>query len=268
MKAAAPLAALLVLLAGCLSDAGFGDRRGDSVGHPEALLRSRPFPDLVVDIDYMAGATPTPESLDAAFAAMRGVVAKGRITIEDPTLVPGGPRVWDQEGIRAAAEAARDAGAPRIGADGVARLQVLYARGTYGNATDDSTASGLYEPGAAAVVLFPDTWRDAGAVAIALLASGIPPAWLEAEVLTHEIGHAMGLVNYQIPALTGRIAPDDPCECHSSRAASVMFPGVHDAQTHLQGMLARQEAAPMGYDDEDKADLAAFRDGATGPPLK
>lgn len=267
MRAIAALAATLFLLAGCLGDGGYFEDRRDSVSHPEALLRASPFRELVVDIDYQAGAEPTQESLDLAFAAFDAVVDKDRITIEEPTLIPGGAAVRRHDDVFAVALAAKDDDGPYTGADGVARLHVVYLRGTYGNDTSDSIASGLYIPGAATAFLFSDTWRDTGNAAWALLVSGIPPAWLEAEVLTHELGHALGLVNFGTPALTERAAAaDDPY--HSARASSVMYPGVHNAQDHLASMLARQEVAPMGYDDEDRADLDAYREGRTGPPLR
>lgn len=268
MKAIPLALAASVLVAGCLADRGFFETRWDSVGHPEALLRGSPFSELVVDIDYQEGAEPTQESLDLAFAAMRDVIDKSAITVEPPTLVPGGPQARDHDALEALALAGKDVEWPYTGSGGVAHLHIVYARGTASNATDDSIASGMYSPGTATVFLFPDTWRAAPAVAIALLGSGIPPAWLEAEVLIHEVGHAMGLVNYLIPAQSERIAPDDPCECHSARRASVMYPSLHNAQDHLQALLDRQAVGPIGYDDEDRADLDAFRDGRTGPPLR
>lgn len=267
MKAAALLAAA-TLLAGCLAGSNPFDDRDDSVGHPEALLRASPFDELVVDIDYQAGAEPTQESLDLAFAAMAAVVDKSRITIEEPTLIPGGPEVRESAGMQELALAAKDVPWPYTGADGVAHLHVVYVRGTFSNGTDDSIASGLYQPWTATVFVLPDTWRADVAVALALVGTGVPPSWLEAEVLTHEVGHAMGLVNLRIPALTERIAADDPCECHSARRQSVMYPGVHNAQDHLQNILDRRALGPIGYDDEDKADLAAYREGRTGPPVR
>jgi hypothetical protein len=263
-----PLAlAATVLLAGCLADREFFEDRSDSVGHPEALLRGSPFSELVVDIDYMAGAEPTQEALDLGFAAMRDVIDKDRITIETPTLVAGGAQVRRYEDVAAIALAAKDADGAVEGKDGVARLHVMYLRGTYGNATDDSIASGLYIPAVGTVFLFTDTWRASDIVAIALVSTGVPPAWLEAEVLTHEVGHAMGLINFGTPALTERAAaPDDPY--HSRERGSVMYPGLHNAQDHLQHILSRQAAGPIGYDEHDRADLDAFREGRSGPPLR
>lgn len=268
MRPASLVGAAAILLAGCLAGNNpFEDRR-DSVSHPEALLRASPFPELVVDIDYMAGAEPTQESLDLAFAALREVVDKSRITIEDPTPIPGGAEARGHSDLVEAATAGLDAPWPYTGADGVAHLHIVYMRGTYSNGTDDSIASGLYMPDLATAFVFPDTWRADVSIALALVGSGVPPSWLEAEVLTHEVGHAMGLVNYLIPAQSERIAPDDPCACHSARRASVMYPGIHNAQDHLQHILERQALAPIGYDDEDKADLAAYREGRTGPPVR
>jgi hypothetical protein len=266
MKTAALLACASVLVAGCLSDRDLAGR-DDDVGHPEALLRGNPFAELVVDVDYMAGAEPTPESIDIAIAALTEVVDKSLITVEPATQIAGGAEVRRSADVEGVARAAQDVPGPPEGAGGVAQLHIIYARGTFGNETDDSIASGLYEPDTATVFVFTDTWRDPANVAFALLSSGIPPAWFEAEVLTHELGHAMGLINFGTPALTERAAAaDDPY--HSARASSVMYPGVHDAQDHLASMLARQQVSPIGFDAEDRADLDAFREGRTGPPLR
>lgn len=246
---ATPLAvAVAVLLSGCLADRNpFEDDEG--LGHPEALLRASPYADLVVRVEHEAGVEPSRSALDHALAVLGDVTDKQSIRLDGPSQV--------------ASEADFSAGGYTAG--GAALLTIQYRTGSM-PLPDNGTAAGVYQPGTGVISMFPESWRgNAGVVA---LLSGATAETLEAEVLAHELGHALGLVGLAVPALTDRLHPDDPCQCHSDNTASLMYPRTHNLQEHAMNILSEGRVAPIGFDADDLADLAAFREGRTGPPVR
>jgi hypothetical protein len=47
-----------------------------------------------------------------------------------------------------------------------------------------------------------------------------------------------------------------------------MYRRIHNVQERVLDLLATQQLEPIGLDEDDLADLAAYRQGRTGPPLR
>lgn len=248
MRASPLLLVAAAILSGCLLE----PRESGSVrSHHEALLGPG-FDRIFLDITYEEGAEPTGFALQHA----RGVLAD----VTGKPVDVAGP-------ARASMDAPRAIGYER---DGSALLGVRYAKGivTHGNTTPAGSYSGM-----GGIMMFPDTWRGSsvlgagpvggtlGSILSDAYLSGTLPEIVEAEVLVHEIGHALGLVDSGAPMRTPRIDPEDPCGCHSANAGSVMYYRVHGAQQHLTKTLDAGRFEPIGFDADDLADLTAYRQG-------
>jgi hypothetical protein len=79
-------------------------------------------------------------------------------------------------------------------------------------------------------------------------------ASIEDAVLLHELGHVLGLVD--LARDTGRADKEHPG--HSSNSASVMYWAV---ESSLVGQVLNGPP-PRDFDAQDRADLAALRNGA------
>lgn len=124
----------------------------------------------------------------------------------------------------------------------------------------DDPTSGLSFPGSPAVFLFPETLdfrvEEAGLEGSETAA---PRAVLEAVVLVHEFGHALGLVGCGIPMQAPHA--DGASPCHSANVTSLMHARV--ARIAAWPAWSTDSAfGPFAWDAHDLADLEAFRDAA------
>jgi hypothetical protein len=126
----------------------------------------------------------------------------------------------------------------------------------------DEPTSGLAFPGSSVVFLFPGTMdRRVGEATLGHDEQDDARAALEAVVLAHEFGHALGLVGCGIPMQAPHAHPTSGC--HSSNATSLMAPLVARV-ADWPGWDGRSALGPFGWDADDLADVAAFR--ASGHP--
>lgn len=246
MKTGPAVLAIVLLLAGCLGGVSPWDPY--EVPHPEALLRAAPYSSLLVRVEYVEGAEPTQSAIDHVVGVLRQVTDKETIEVDGPRKVDA--RGWSPGGYAQ---------------DGKALLSIQYRTGTIDRGNGSSVA-GMYVGAVGTIWMLPDSWRGFGG--LTALLSGATAEILEAEVLAHEVGHALGLVDNGIPMVQPRIDPDDPCLCHSSNTASLMYYRVHDLEEHMLHLVGARQVGPVGFDDDDLADLQAYRQGRTGPPLR
>jgi hypothetical protein len=258
------LVILALVVTGCASDVPHpfptmpqDDALQESL--PAALLWAHPYPDLLVEIDYVEGREPSTLALDALRDTLRGVTDKAEIVIAPPTLLPAsdsrfqGGREWTREELADVHKAYFQARASdAFGDEGTARVHVLYLNGRY---PTGSTFHGTLPTSALGLQI-----RDA----LLMFPDDLPTAqdeerpWgtlYERSTLIHELGHAMGLVNHGIPMQRPHVAEDG---VHSSNPRSVMAQG-HRGPWVLEE-VQDGEWIPYRFDADDLADLAAFRE--------
>ena len=199
-------------------------------------LRAAPATSIVLEISAESGAEPAGGTVDHLRATLAEVSGK-------PVTVAGGGALpsreaWTADQLRAAADAASSA---RQGERAVVRL--LFVHGRYAEA--DNVLGVAVRADVAAI--FSDAVEES---ASPLIGAGA----IEAAVTTHEVGHLLGLVDLHLK--TGRADPEHPG--HSRNEGSVMYWAVES--TLVTDLLTG--GPPRDFDDADRADLAAIRNGA------
>lgn len=217
------------------------DDRGPVGGNGRAYLRGA-VERLVVEVDYQEGAEPRAGATDHLRQVLAGVVDKpGGLTFEGGNVFASDRRDWTRDALRAVADTHRQV---RSGG-GVAAVYVLYVRG----ASEEPSALGVAHT-ASEVALFPDGWRGTLGT---LLGSDVA---VERAVLTHELGHLLGLVNLTYTSsIQGREDPNNPG--HSASRESVMFWAIESSAI---GQVF-SGPPPDSFDEWDRTDLQGLREG-------
>lgn len=254
------LVSVLVLPAttGCLSSLdGIGE---PGVPAPIALTRSQPFPDLVVEVDYAGDYEPTEEALDTLERELRNVTDKRSITVTSPSSIPA---VSEEHGTEELLETHRQHLDTTDNESAV--IHVVYVNGEF---EDNPAALGLgfswnrVSP----VFLYADRIENLYVSDLpSPLTDALPnpaPEKVERSVLVHEAGHALGLVNLTTPMLEDREDEDNPG--HSANEDSVMYYAAATERAVLEH-LQDNEHLPYQFDEDDRADLRAIREGQTEP---
>lgn len=199
-------------------------------------LRAAPATSIVLEVSAEAGAEPAGGTVDHVRATLAEVSGK-------PVSVAGGGALpsreaWTADELRAAADAASSASQGER-----AVLRLLFVHGRYADA--ENVLGVAVRADVAAI--FSDAVEDSASPLIG-------PGAIEAAVTTHEVGHLLGLVDLHLK--TGRADPDHPG--HSPNQRSVMYWAVES--TLVTDLLTG--GPPRDFDDADRADLAAIRNGA------
>ena len=196
------------------------------------LLQPRPYRELVIEIDWVAGYRPDPSAVDHLLKVLRSSIRKPVSARGGNELAPqGGPYYPSQ--IKTLAEA-RD----RHSEGSIAAIWIVYLDGRL--AANRRAAGAAIS--ATVMAIFPDRLRE----------SGDAEGGLEAATLVHEMGHLLGLINIGYTSPRPREDPKYPG--HSSNRGSVMHWSVEAA--------SGSDALPSTFDEDDLADLRGLADGS------
>lgn len=197
-----------------------------------ALLKPRPYRELVIEVDWVAGRSPTPSAVDHLMQVLRSSTSK-------PVVARGGNELSAQGGpyypsqVRALAEK-RD----QRSAGSTAAIWVVYLDGRL---AINRRAAGAAISGTV-IAIFPDRLSE----------TGDADGTLEAVTLVHEMGHLLGLINIGYTSPRPREDPTTPG--HSRNRGSVMHWSVK-AASGSDGLAAT-------FDADDLADLRGLADGS------
>jgi hypothetical protein len=192
---------------------------------------------IVVDVLVQSGVTPSSDAL-SRLPDILGQASGKPVTVNGPAPLTSSNSVHSASEIRAAADEQDHASQTARRAV----IHLLYFAGAY---TDDK-ALGVIVRGDT-IAIFPEQ-IDAATSPL------VGRARLERAVLTHELGHAMGLVDLYLDG--NRDDSDHPG--HSTNRSSVMFWAVEtDVVSQILG-----GPPPVDFDDADRIDLARIRSGA------
>ncbi|MEY2404672.1 MAG: hypothetical protein QOD38_2223 [Acidimicrobiaceae bacterium] len=223
--------------AGCAGAGAGAAPSTDSNGPPgsfaPAILQPAESSEVVVEVRTQSGAAPQQASIDHLSSVLQSVTAK-TVTVAQGPGVSGGATSWSADDLRSTA----DGGAAQ--GNGRAVIHLLFVHGSFGG--DDSVLGVAVRGDTAAVFV-----DEVSAASTPLVGS----AGIETAVVTHEVGHLMGLVDLLLH--TGRQDPDHPG--HSTNSKSVMYWAV---ESNLVADLL-QGGPPKDFDSADLADLQTIR---------
>jgi hypothetical protein len=225
------------------TDAGGGGGAGptsiDATGPPGSFAPGILSPsfssEVVVEIRTQSGAGPQQASLDHLTSVLRSVTGK-TVNVVQGAAIDGGAKSWSADDLRSTGDAGMAQG------NGRAVIHLLFVHGSFGG---DTGVLGVAARGDVAAI-FIDQVKSSSTPLVG--STGI-----ETAVVTHEVGHLMGLVDLYLH--TGRQDPDHPG--HSTDTQSVMYWAV---ESNLVADLL-QGGPPKDFDSADLADLQTIRNG-------
>ena len=214
------------------------DGSGPPGSFARTLLRPEPMTSIVVEVVAQATAVPPDATRDAALRALNQ--ATGKPTRSVTVTVDGGAAStqWDEESLLAFA----DTHSRESGDSNTAAIKYLSVRGSF---RPDANAIGVAIRGDVFAV-FADKVEDASTTLVF-------DTEIERAVVVHELGHLLGLVD--IALNRNRADPEHPF--HSKNPKSVMYWAIDT------GLVTQVLAGPppSEFDADDRADLAALREG-------
>lgn len=217
------------------------DLRSASRGAPGTfagiLLAPGPAYQLVIDVLVQPGVSAD----ESVISTLRQILAASSgkpVTVRGPVPLVSSSSNYTDDDIRRLAD---DQGKPEQGS-GTAVIHLLYLKGSF----SDEGVLGVTVRGDA-IGIFPDQ-VDQAATAL------VSPARIERAVVTHELGHVLGLVDLFLD--DGRDDADHPG--HSRNPHSVMYWAVEsDLVAQLLG-----GPPPVDFDGADQTDLRNIHSGA------
>jgi hypothetical protein len=198
-----------------------------------AILQPGQSNEVLVDVRMQSGAGPQQASIDHLLSVLRNVTGK-TVNVSSSVSISGGAKSWSADELRSMGAAGAAQGGGRT------VIHLLFVHGDFGG---DCSVLGIAVRGDTAAV-FVDQVNAASTPLVG--SSGI-----ETAVVTHEVGHLMGLVDLFLH--TGRQDPDHPW--HSTDPQSVMYWAV---ESNLVADLL-QGGPPKDFDSADLADLQTIR---------
>ncbi len=270
MRRAWVLGAILTILSGCthsdvhtfVSDDPPPPVIAAPLDAAHAIVLDRPYPSLVIEIDYWEGSVPSKVALRDLIDIIHAETLKKQIQIVGPDPIPSGlvkraGAEWTLDEVKRAHETTFHSHPDpwALGNGTTAFLHVLYLNGSlrYDYLGKNMSAAGVTLDNVVVVLWSPSI--------VSVRGQPLVPAPAEADnadrdILIHEFGHAMGLINRGAPPTRHHSPPDDPY--HSSDPASIMYAG-RDTIGALQHTAHDSTASGTAlFDADDLADLAAL----------
>lgn len=259
---------LLVSLSGCLasSDADVGDRDSDRYAstYHAALLWDEPYSRLEVQVSHVPRIEPTPGALDVLVETLLDVTGKQsvqitQVTLPEETRFEPSEKVWTYSQLNDLHREFFTLGDHRRwgerGGD-TAYMHILYLNGHHKD-SQGNIAGGVSLGDVNGIFL------DSYGVITSSDPENNPyppynpaPEEVERYILVHEVGHSLGLVG-KIPMTNDRRPSSD--NHHSTNPESVMYYRAHPTGTAFMEWIMDNQWVPYRYDEDDLADLAAFR---------
>lgn len=221
--------------AGVPGDSG---ARGVPGAYARTLLQAARAQRVVIEPLVQQGAEPRQATVDHLVALVRDVSGKP-VTVAGTVALPAGDGTTTDADIRSLSDQHGRSGQTAE----QAVVRVLFLTGRY---SPTSSVLGVAVRGDTAAV-FTQQVRQAATPLVTA-------AGLERAVAAHELGHLLGLVDLVID--TGRDDPEH--EGHSRNPESVMYWAI---ESSLVGQVLNGPP-PSDFDADDRADLAAIRNGA------
>lgn len=228
----------------------------------EQLIRSQPFPELVLEVDSVAGFEPRVSVSADVVTGFEPLVDKpGGITVvEDGELSSlGSDHAWSFEELDALADDTFDLDA---GGEAI-KLHVMFIDGHHER---DDTGQGQILGLAwnhTNIAMFGQTIDETCAAAVIpdLLREQLC-AGAELAIWTHEIGHNLGLVDNGLAMVEDHRDPDPDHGAHDGSEDCVMYFAYDGSAVvdRIRDRLITGGDSSMGFDDECLADIAAVRD--------
>lgn len=207
------------------------------------LLVETDIDTIIVDIDYVGNRRPPQIAIEAIRENLETVAPHVEISIPEPTLIvvnDDSPNyVWNLNTIIQLSAVERQNEDKNHNA--VIHIMVLNGK------DEDKFAPRIGFFFTDFIVIFPD----------ALVIDNQPE--LIRGAMVHELGHAVGLVDFGVPMMTPRIPSekDDPCQCHSTQEDSPLY--YKFSSTWLLEKIEDGKHIPYIFNKDDLADIEEFK---------
>lgn len=260
--------ALALAAGGCDSGGGddgggaaAGGGAGDSRPRFEDYIRGDRYPRLIIEVDRVEGSTPRQAALRQVTTGLAGILDKpsGIEATLDGTLAPAGAdHAWTIDELRALADESFDLEVP----DDTIKMHVMYVDGHSDRDTADGQVLGLAWDHTH-VALFQQTIESTCARLGGPLAPLVRDRLCEeAElaILTHEVGHLLGLVDAGLPMVEDHVDPDHAGHDRNERCVMYWAYEGSPLVERIRDRLLAGRDERMGFDAACLADIAAVRD--------
>ncbi|PRQ03815.1 hypothetical protein [Enhygromyxa salina] len=242
------------------ADTGDGDTGDTAEPLPQwaQLIRSDPYPRLVIELDSTPGFEPRPEVADDIVTLFSGILDKPagiEVVWDEEITPPKGDGAWTPS---ARAQAAAEYRNLEISDDAV-KIHVMFVDG---HASEDDEMSGaiLGYAWGSTIMMFKDTIQTNCMSAI--LGPLQDQLCREAEYLiwVHELGHVIGLVDNGLPMVEDHRDPDPDHGDHDASSDCVMY-WAYASTDALDSILDRLVSGmpPVKFDAACLADIDAAK---------
>lgn len=223
----------------------------------EAHIRGDVYRKMVVEVDVTRGFAPESGVMEEVFSTLTNLLDKpdGIEVVFDQELEPvGASHAWTFAELQALASDHMNLGV----AEGVDRIHVMWLDGHDESDGDSGSVLGLAW-GHRHIVMYKQTLAAGCDQLLSAVANQLCRA-AERAVMTHEVGHVIGLVDNGLPMITDHRDPDHGH--HSGDPESVMY-WQHERDGVFDVLLTRLQGSgdpSLGFDANSLADIAAVRD--------